>query len=263
MTGFVSRIAIAPVKGLGLVFPDAVALTRTGIAGDRRYALLDRQGRLANGKRIGPLVRIRPELRDDPETLLLHLPDGSVVGGAVVLGQPVDAVFYGEARGAVRVLGPYDEVLSDAAGQPLRLVRMTRDGDGIDRAGDGGVTLLSAGALAAMAEAAGLDAPVDARRFRMTFTIEGVPPHAEDGWLRRRVRIGGAVVRPEGNVGRCAVTTQDPDTGIRSLDTLKLIAETRGHLPTTEPLPFGVHAEVLVPGPVRVGDPVDLEDTPA
>jgi uncharacterized protein YcbX len=59
-----------------------------------------------------------------------------------------------------------------------------------------------------------------------------------------------------GHVGRCAVTTQDPDTGIRSLDTLHLIGETRGHIPATEPLPFGVQAEVVSPGVVRVGDAV-------
>jgi uncharacterized protein YcbX len=75
--------------------------------------------------------------------------------------------------------------------------------------------------------------------------------------MRCPVRIGRAVVRPGGHIGRCAVTTQDPDTGIRSLDTLRLIAETRGHLLTTEPLPFGVWAEVIVPGRVRVGDPVE------
>jgi uncharacterized protein YcbX len=140
---------------------------------------------------------------------------------------------------------------------------MTADGDGLDRVDDGAVTLLSEGALEAMALAAGLDAPVDGRRFRMTFTIAGVPAHTEDGWLRRPVRIGGAVVRPMGNVGRCAVTTQDPDTGIRSLDTLRLIAETRGHLPATEPLPFGVHAEVLRPGRVAVGDAVAVADAVA
>jgi hypothetical protein len=139
---------------------------------------------------------------------------------------------------------------------------MTGEGDGLDRADEGGAaTLVSTGALEALAAAAGLDEPVDHRRFRMTFVVDGVPAHAEDGWLRRPVRIGDAVIRPGGNVGRCAVTTQNPDTGIRTLDTLRLISETRGHLPTTEPLPFGVWAEVIVPGRVRVGDPVVPLDT--
>jgi MOSC domain-containing protein len=71
------------------------------------------------------------------------------------------------------------------------------------------------------------------------------------------VAIGEAVVAPVGNVGRCAVTTKNPDTGEMDLDTLGMLAayrgEGEGH---TEPLPFGVHAAVVQPGRVRVGDPV-------
>jgi len=167
-------------------------------------------------------------------------------------------VFYGYERPARVVRGPYAEALSEVADQRLTLVRMTEDGSGLDRADEGGsVSIQSSAGLRSMAEAAGLDEPLDGRRFRMTFTVDGVEAHAEDGWLGRPVRIGEAVVRPGGNIGRCAVTTQDPDTGIRSLDTLKLLAETRGHLPATEPLPFGVWAEVLVPGRVRTGDAVE------
>jgi hypothetical protein len=258
VNGLVARIGIAPVKGLALVARDAVEVTRTGVHGDRRYALLDAQHRLANGKRLGPLVRIVPEIMDDPETLVLRLPDGTRIGGEVTLGAEIGAVFYGYERPAHVVLGPYADVLSEVAGMPLTLVRMTGEGTGLDRADEGGsISIQSSAALEAMAAAAGLEGPVDARRFRMTFTIDGVEAHAEDGWMRRPVRIGEAVVRPGGNIGRCAVTTQDPDTGIRSLDTLRLIADARGHLLTTEPLPFGVWAEVLVPGRVRVGDPVE------
>ena len=47
----------------------------------------------------------------------------------------------------------------------------------------------------------------------MNFGIEGVEAHEEDGWRGRRVRIGDAVVIPQGHVGRCAITTQNPDTG--------------------------------------------------
>ena len=257
-TGTLASITIAPVKALALVALDEADLRPTGVPGDRRYALLDAQHRLANGKRLGPLVRIRPEIGDGPESLVLHLPDGRAIGGPVELGEAVGAVFYGYERPARVVLGAYAEALSQAAGQPLTLVRMTEEGSGLDRADEGGsVSIQSSAGLRSMADAVGLDEPLDGRRIRMTFTVDGVDAHAEDGWLGRPVRIGEAVVRPGGNIGRCAVTTQDPDTGIRSLDTLKLLAETRGHLPTTEPLPFGVWAEVIVPGRVRTGDPVE------
>ena len=72
------------------------------------------------------------------------------------------------------------------------------------------------------------------------------------------MRIGEAVVVPQGNVGRCVITTQNPDTGRTDLDTLKALAAYRGTLETTEPLPFGIHAAVAVPGRVRVGDSVEL-----
>jgi MOSC domain-containing protein YiiM len=38
--------------------------------------------------------------------------------------------------------------------------------------------------------------------------------------------------------------------------TLHVLERYRGDLETTEPLPFGVHARVLEPGTVRVGDAV-------
>jgi hypothetical protein len=61
------------------------------------------------------------------------------------------------------------------------------------------------------------------------------------------------------HVGRCAVTTRDPDTGQRDLDTLGVIAAYRGDVPTIEPLPFGVWCEVVEPGRVAVGDAIVIE----
>ena len=90
----------------------------------------------------------------------------------------------------------------------------------------------------------------------MSFGIEGIGPHEEDSWLQRHVRIGGATIVPRGNVGRCVVTTRDPDTGERTLDTLGALARYRNDVATTEPLPFGVWGEVAEPGRVRLGDAV-------
>jgi uncharacterized protein YcbX len=71
------------------------------------------------------------------------------------------------------------------------------------------------------------------------------------------VRIGEAVVIPQGHVGRCAITTQNPDTGSPDLDTLNGLASYRSTVGSTEPLPFGIHAAVAEPGYVRVGDTVE------
>lgn len=253
----VASIAVTPVKGLGLSHPDAVEVTETGVPGDRRYAMVDAQGRVANGKRLGPLVRVHASIGDDPESLVLHLPDGTAVGGPVELGGPLEPVFYGATRPARLVLGDYADVLSDLADEPLRLVRLP-DGGAVDRVGGGAVSVQSTASLAALGREAGLDAPVDGRRFRMTFTVSGAQEHEEDGWIGVPVRLGGAVIVPEGNIGRCLVTGQNPDTGLTDLDTLKTLARYRADLVTTEKLAFGVHARVTVPGRVAVGDPVAL-----
>ena len=97
---------------------------------------------------------------------------------------------------------------------------------------------------------------VDARRFRMLIGVAGCEPHEEDEWVRGDVRIGEAVVQLRGHVARCAITTQNPDTGRPDLDTLKALAAYRRTVETTEPLPFGIHAAVAEPGRVRVGDAV-------
>jgi uncharacterized protein YcbX len=70
------------------------------------------------------------------------------------------------------------------------------------------------------------------------------------------VRVGEAVVRVAGPVPRCAVTTQDPDSGVRTLDTLAGIKSYRG-LRDGKKLDFGVYFDVVEPGRVRVGDTVE------
>jgi uncharacterized protein YcbX len=64
------------------------------------------------------------------------------------------------------------------------------------------------------------------------------------------------VVQP---IGRCAVTTQDPSTGIRDFKTLHVIKDYRG-VRDGKYLDFGVGAQVDQPGPVRLGDVVEPLD---
>jgi uncharacterized protein len=244
---------------LGLVSVDAIELEEAGVRGDRRFYLIDEGGVLTNAKRAPRLLSVRAEADDG--RLRLRFPDGAVVEGEVAPGEElVETSFYGRPVAGRVVDGPWNAALSGLAGKPVRLVQTEREGDGQDRGSTAGATLVSTASLDALAAAAGVAQPIDGRRFRMTIGVDGVEAHAEDGWLDRRVRVGGAVVVVRGNVGRCAVTTLDPDRGVRDLDTLGTIAAYRGELPTSEPLPFGVWCEVVEPGPVAVGDPVEPDE---
>jgi uncharacterized protein YcbX len=254
--GRVAWIAIAPVKSMALAFLDEAELGLDGIAGDRAYALVDAAGRLVNGKRAGVLATVRVAIEPEAGFLALHLPTGEVAAGRPALGEPIDAIFFGHPRPARLVDGPWSAALSVWSGHDLRLVALPV-GEGADRGPS--ATLVSTAALGALAAVRGATQPLDRRRFRMTFGVDGVEAYAEDHWIGRRVRIGEAVVQVAGNVGRCAVTTHDPDTGRASFDTLHALQQSRGHLPTSEPLPFGVWSEIVRPGRVALGDEVAPE----
>jgi uncharacterized protein YcbX len=248
----VVRINLAPVKSLGLTHPDEVELGARGVVGNRRFWLVDASRRLYNGKRNGPLVRVRPEWNERTRELALTFPGGARVAAVVELGDPFEVEMYGYPLASRRVVGPWQDALSAYAGEPLTLLWAEECAP--DRLHAGTTSLVSRESVARLAEEAGEDA-IDARRFRMMFEIEGVPPHEEDEWQGTHVRIGTATVQVNGDVGRCAVTTQDPDTGIPTVDTLRALARYRRE-GRKEPLPFGVYGSVVVPGLVRVGDEV-------
>ena len=116
----VSRINIAPVKGLGLVHPDEVMLVRTGVRHNRLFHIVDADGRRYNQMRNGALVQIRPEY--DGRRLALHFADGTTAAGDVVLGAEVSVDFYKRPVTGRVVEGPWAEALSSWAGRPLRLL---------------------------------------------------------------------------------------------------------------------------------------------
>ena len=259
MKACVVRMSIAPVKSLGLVHPDEIELESHGVRGNRRFWLVDADGRLFNGKLGGPMVRIRPEWDENTKVLALTFPDGDRVEGAVELGASVDAEMYRHPHPSRQVIGPWEDAISEFVGR--RLTLLWADDHAVDRGYRGGtVSLVSRGSLERLREEAGAGGPVDGRRFRMLFEIDGVPPHEEDEWLGTQVRIGDATILLNGDVGRCVVTSQDPDTGVTTLDTLGTLAAYRRE-GRNEPLPFGVYGSVVVPGRVRVGDAVQpLQD---
>ena len=90
----VSRISITPVKGLALLHPDEVTLEMTGVAANRRFHIVDADGRRYNQLRNGRLVRIAPQYDPETDRLTLRFPDGTVADGTVALGETITTDFY-------------------------------------------------------------------------------------------------------------------------------------------------------------------------
>ena len=153
------------------------------------------------------------------------------------------------------VNGPFSGAISEFIGRPLRLARALQPEGGVDRV-RGTVSVVSKASLDELGKQAGAGA-VDGRRFRMLIEVDGVEPHGEDDWLGFDLRVGSAVIRLHDRVARCAITTQNPETGEVDFDTLREIKAYRGAGENGKDIDFGVYGEVVEPGRVRVGDLVE------
>lgn len=251
MRATVTALNVAAIKGTRLASVDEVALDERGAAGDRRFFVVDERDRMRNSTQLGSLQAVVAHLAGN--TLRLEFPDGSAVEDEIELDGELTAQFYSHQVTGRLVTGPWSQALSDFCGQRLRLVET---GSAVDRGAAGAVSLVSRGSLRRLAQEAQAD-DVDARRFRMLIEVDGVEPHAEDGWIGQELRAGDAVLRFDGHVGRCKVTTRDPETGAVTLPTLTLLRAYRDDSVTTEPIAFGVYGRVLRPGTLRVGDSLE------
>jgi uncharacterized protein YcbX len=251
----VTGLAITPVKATRLHTVERLTLGPDGVRENRRFYVVDDRDRMINSKLLGALQTVVADYSDSERTLRLSLPDGRVVEGPVRLGDPITTRFFSRVAQDRLVEGPWSQALSESCGQPLRLVEVDGEGTGVDRGAAGAVSLISRASLARLAQVGGQES-VDPRRFRMLIEIDGVDAHAEDRWVGGAVRIGEATVAFDGHVGRCLITSRDPDTGEVDLPTLDILGSYRAGLGTTEPLPFGIWGRVLEPGTIRVGDEV-------
>jgi uncharacterized protein len=252
----VARLSVTPIKGLALHHPDRIHLTEAGAVGDRRFFLIDARYEMLSITRLGKLARFAADY--DAAAGVLTLRGGGCTWTADVrLGELVSGAFHDRGAVAARVVeGPWSEVLSEAVGQHVRLVRAL---DGTSAFDVHAATVLGTASVEELGRRAGLG-PVDSRRFRMLIELHTQTPHVEDAWAGRRVRVGEAELVVGDSVPRCAAVTRHPDTGARDAPIVKAIQSYRG-MQDGELGPgvnFGVYADVARAGAVRVGDAVEF-----
>ena len=255
MTGYVSGLLTTAVKATRIGAVQHIDLDERGARGDRSFCVIDERGRMVNGKNFARLLTVVSRYDLASGELAMAFPDGSSVDGQVRHGEMMPITFFSRPCTARLVSGPWAEALSSHIGAPLRLVEPDV---GVDRGRKAGVSLISRASVEHLAEVAKTES-IDPRRFRMLIEVDGLAPNEEDAWVGREVTVGPTRIAIHGNVGRCAITTRDPESAVVDFPTLKLLASYRREMETTEPLPFGVYGEVLAPGRVSIGDPVAVE----
>ena len=249
-----TRLSVTPVKALRLSHPAEAELTAGGIPTDRRFYLIDEEGGLFDASDLGALMQLVPDYDPGTERLRLSFPDGSVVEDAADrLAGAVTTDFFGRPVEGDLLEGTFAAALSAFAGRPVRLARVTRDGDGQDVHP---LTIVSSESIRDLGHR-GDRADLDARRFRINLEFEGGMPYEEDSWDGELVRVGEATIRVRGQIPRCIVTTLAPETGEKDFKTLNMIARHRPRIGGRGGLPFGMYAEVVQAGRVRIGDRVE------
>ena len=255
----VSSIFISPVKSLSLLKPKSVTVGYSGIVEDRRFHLVDSEGRLLTQRQKGCLALVQARYSVDSEELTLQFPDGSCLEGQTELGEALATVIWGRKVSCREVVGEWSARLSSFCDSPVRLVKTDAPGDSYD---EYPVSLLSQASIDRLgdylienlASGSGDTPKFEGRRFRPNFLIDGCSPHEEDFWLGGVVQIGSDLrVKLMAPDPRCAITTLDPDTGERDFNVPKLLQRYR---PNSSAPYFGVYGSVVATGVVSIGDTV-------
>jgi len=274
MLGTVAVLRRYPVKSMLGEDVDAGDVTFTGLAGDRRLAVVSRAtGKIASAK----LPRLWRGL------LTLSAATGD---GAVRITLPEGKTIWSSAPDV-------DAVLSDLLDQPVTLTATPPPGATLDRAvpeavlrdgvdapvpaklieiGGGSppgtfvdfapLHLLTTSTLDRIAELSPYRR-ADLERYRPNVVIRTMAPgFTENDWLERNLRIGDEIVlRVIARTSRCAVPTLAHGALPCNPDALRVLARHNRIEPldSADPEPCaGVYAQVLRPGRIRTGDAVRL-----
>ena len=246
----VARLNIAPVRSLGLETRDEIDLGPDGVAEDRRFYVIDAGDRLVDQLTSGEMVQVGSWTNQDATRLRLTFPDGTVVEDEVRLDGAIETHIHGRTAAGHIVEGPWAALsrTSRAPGPHRSLRPGRRDQEGAS--GHAGERRIDGRhRRGARRRRPRRPAVPDADRARWRAA------HEEDTWIGCRIGLGGAILRISAPVPRCAMTTHDPETGLRDYDTLRAIKEYRGQVDGKD-LMFGVWGEVERPGVIRLGDEV-------
>ena len=220
----ISEIRRYPVKSMAGETLASVEIDGRGLSGDRWYAVVDADGKLASGKHTRRFRR-RDAVFDFASRTT---PEGVRVtgrGGEWLVGDP-----------------DLDRALSDAMGDPVRV--LAEDATPHQDAGE--VSLVGTASLDWCREHLGVD--TDRRRLRPNLVVETDEPFVEETWSGI-LTVGGALLRFAERAERCRMVdiAQEDLPAQRGL--LKGLTETRE-------MCLAVYLDVESPGTVRIGDEV-------
>jgi hypothetical protein len=268
----VTQIYRYPVKSCRGEPVEAATVEPWGLAGDRRWMLVDQAGDLVTAREYPPLVLVTPRTSGDrieatapgmpPLRAVAHGPVVPVrVWNTEVLATPAadaDPWFSEYLRVPVRLVyldDPTRRAVNPSYSQPEDRVSFA-DGYPLLLVSEASLTQLNewiaAGPLAH-------EGPLPITRFRPSVVLSGdAPAFDEDTW--RVLRIGSVVFRAPKGCDRCVLTTIHPDTAAKGKEPIATLAR---HRKWGGKVWFGVNLipDAPLPGDaIKTGDLVEILD---
>lgn len=267
----IAALAIYPVKSCHGIPLDEAVLTPRGLRHDRRWMIVDADGRFRTQRELPQLATLRPAIDGDRLLLRFGGEEAALPLGADA-GEPMRVTVWRDTVDAVCPAPDIDARLSRWLDRPVRLVRFPESSlrpcdpafaaAGAHTAFADGFPLLvtTEASLAELNDALQerAEARVPMTRFRPNLVVAGVPTRTEDRHGRLQLPHGAALdlVKP---CDRCIITTTDQETGERdSNEPIATLSRIRRN-PRTRGAAFGQNAvPMLPPAPVvlHVGEPV-------
>jgi hypothetical protein len=260
-----------PIKSCGGEQLQTAVVEPWGLAGDRRWMLVDDNGESVTAREHPRMLLVRPLITSDG--LGLSAPGASDLHVPVPLElELVPVTVFGRAPFlASLATGEAHDWFSRLLGASLRLVyeddptRRRTDvaftsattpmnlADGYPQHLTTEDSLDALNALVAQGPRAH-QGPLSMERFRPNLVVRGALPFAEDGW--RVLRIGEALFRSVKGCDRCAVAMTDPETAVRDHEPTATLATFRRW---DGAVWFGMNLVPDNPGAVvNVGDDVEV-----
>jgi len=251
---------VYPVKSCRGIRVNQAEVTRRGFANDRRWMLVDADGRFITQRQVPELCLVHTALERDmivltaPGAGSLRLPLVHEEGEERLVSvwrHDGKAVRHAEGSAWVTELMKRESSLVYMAERHERPVdpAWARPDDRVSFADGYPFLVISEASLAGLNQR--LDAPLEMERFRPNIVVGGVGEFAEDLW--RDVEIGGIAFRAAKRCSRCVVTTIDPATGVKSKEPLRTLATYRRW---DKEVWFGMNLIADGTGSLRVGDAV-------
>ncbi|MET7849813.1 MOSC N-terminal beta barrel domain-containing protein [Streptomyces avermitilis] len=264
-------IHIHPVKAFRGQSPREAVVEPWGLAGDRRWVLVDSGGKVVTQRQEPRLALAAAELlpgggvrlsAPGHEPVSVPVPEPAVMTTLDIFGDKVEAVVADDTAHAW---------CSTYLGADVRLVHMddpaTRRPVDPDHARPGETVSFADGYPLLVTTLASLDSlngliaqgehpeegPLPMNRFRPNVVIAGTAAWAEDNWSR--IAIGEVTFRVAKMCGRCVVTTTDQGTARRGKEPLRTLGR---HRRFGKDLAFGQNLVPESPGTVRIGDRVQI-----